>query len=73
MQLPTITDNIEKSRDFLLLKKISEKDKNALSDLYDLYSKYLYTIVLYILKDKGEAEDRVHLVLGISPDYRLIW
>ncbi len=67
MQLPTFTDNIEKPQDFLLLKKISEKDKNALSDLYDLYSKYLYTIIFFILKDKGEAEDTLQEV------FLLIW
>lgn len=43
--------------DLGLLRKISSKDASALSELYDIHSKYLYTIIYYILRDEAEAED----------------
>lgn len=43
--------------DLKLLKKISLKDENSLSEFYDLHSKYLYTIIYFILRDEAEAED----------------
>lgn len=48
---------MEISNDHLLIKRISEKDTSALSEFYDIHSKYLYTIIYYILKDESEAED----------------
>ncbi len=48
--MDTINDN-------LLIKRISERDTSALSEFYDIHSKYLYTIIYYILKDESEAED----------------
>ncbi|MEO6695163.1 MAG: sigma-70 family RNA polymerase sigma factor [Ignavibacteria bacterium] len=53
---------VDTSVELLLLKKISEKDNNALSDLYDKHSKYLYTIIYYILRDEAEAEDTLQEV-----------
>ncbi|MCY7361445.1 MAG: sigma-70 family RNA polymerase sigma factor [Ignavibacteria bacterium] len=50
------------SKDLLLLKRISEKDSNALSEFYDLHSRYLYTVIYYILKDEAEAEDTLQEV-----------
>jgi len=50
------------SKDLLLLKRISEKDSNALSEFYDLHSRYLYTVIYYILKDEVEAEDTLQEV-----------
>lgn len=44
-------------KDLQLLKKIAEKDTDSLSEFYDLHSKYLYTIIYYILRDEAEAED----------------
>lgn len=44
-------------KDLQLLKKIAEKDTDSLSEFYDLHSKYLYTIIYFILKDEAEAED----------------
>lgn len=49
--------NIDSSRDLLLLKKISQREQNALSEFYDIHSGYLYTIIYYIVKDESEAED----------------
>jgi len=43
--------------ELILLRRISEKDSSALSELYDRHSKYLYTIIYYILRDDAEAED----------------
>jgi len=43
--------------DLGLLRKISNRDASALSELYDIHSKYLYTITYYILRDEAEAED----------------
>ena len=53
---------VDVSAELSLLKKISEKDTNALSDLYDRHSKHLYTIIYYILKDEAEAEDTLQEV-----------
>ncbi len=44
-------------KDIQLLRKIAEKDTDSLSEFYDLHSKYLYTMIYYILKDEAEAED----------------
>ena len=49
--------NMDANNDLLLIKKISEKDTSALSEFYDIHSKYLYTIIYYILRDESEAED----------------
>jgi RNA polymerase sigma-70 factor (ECF subfamily) len=40
-----------------LLRRISEKQDRALSDLYDRYAKLLYGMALTILHDTDEAED----------------
>lgn len=48
---------MDTSNDNLLIKRISERDTSALSEFYDIHSKYLYTIIYYILKDESEAED----------------
>lgn len=48
---------MDANNDLLLIKKISEKDTSALSEFYDIHSKYLYTIIYYILRDESEAED----------------
>ncbi|MDZ4712241.1 MAG: sigma-70 family RNA polymerase sigma factor [bacterium] len=45
------------AKDLSLIKKISEKDQSALSEFYDIHSKYLFTIIYYIVKDEAEAED----------------
>lgn len=48
---------MDPNKDLKLLKRISEKDAAALSELYDLHSSFLFTIIYYILKDEAEAED----------------
>jgi RNA polymerase sigma-70 factor (ECF subfamily) len=46
-----------KVQDEMFARRIFEREISALSELYDLHSKYLYTIIYYILRDKAEAED----------------
>lgn len=57
MSQPSDINKINTSEELLLLKKISKRDSEALSRLYDLHSKYFYTIIFYILRDESEAED----------------
>lgn len=54
---PSERNKSEASIDANLFKKISSKDPDALSSLYDRHSKYLFTIIYYIVKDRSEAED----------------
>ncbi len=49
--------NIDTSHDLQLIKRIAAKDTTALSEFYDIHSRYLYTIIYFILRDKPEAED----------------
>lgn len=57
MHPPNDINTISSTDEFILLKKISRKDANALSQLYDRHSKYIYSIIFYILRDQFEAED----------------
>jgi RNA polymerase sigma-70 factor, ECF subfamily len=57
MNLPNEIKTDVNSADRILLRKISQRNTNALSDFYDLHSRYLYTIIYYILKDESESED----------------
>lgn len=50
-------NNSGKNPESELFKKISERDTDSLSRLYDLHSKYLFTIIYYILRNKSESED----------------
>lgn len=45
------------------MRRISQRDESAVSDLYDLYSRYLYSTIYFILKDAAEAEDVLQEVL----------
>ncbi len=46
----------EASSDLLLLDRIISKDCSALSELYDMHSKYLYTIIYCMLCEEDSAE-----------------
>ena len=48
---------MDTNNDLQLIKRISDRDTEALSEFYDLHSKYLYTIIYHILRDESEAED----------------
>ncbi|MBK8550334.1 MAG: sigma-70 family RNA polymerase sigma factor [Ignavibacteria bacterium] len=54
---PASIARMDTGKNLQLLKRISEKDTSALSEFYDLHSKYLYTIIYFILRDESEAED----------------
>ncbi|HVZ41310.1 MAG TPA: sigma-70 family RNA polymerase sigma factor [Candidatus Kapabacteria bacterium] len=43
--------------DIQLLGRIAARDSDALSDLYDRFSKLLYGIILTVVRDTDEAED----------------
>lgn len=50
-------------RDVKLLRRIAARDEQAISDLYDLYSKYLLSTIYFILRDEAEAEDVLQEVI----------
>jgi len=43
--------------DSTLIERIASRDANAVSELYDRYSRLLYGLILRIVRDRGEAED----------------
>ncbi len=43
-------------RDINLLRRISAGDESAIGEIYDLYNKYLFTTIYFILKNEAEAE-----------------
>lgn len=53
----TTSKEIDVGNDLQLLRKISNRDASALSEFYDIHSRYLYTVIFYILRDEAEAED----------------
>lgn len=53
--------------DLRLIRRIAGKDSAALSEFYDRHSRYLYTIIYYMVKDEAEAEDLLQEV------FLLIW
>ena len=54
-------------RDINLLRRISAGDESAIGEIYDLYNKYLFTTIYFILKNEAEAEDVLQEV------FFLIW
>lgn len=44
-------------RDINLLRRVSAGDESAIGELYDIYNKYLFTTIYFIVKDEAEAED----------------
>ncbi|MFN1834525.1 sigma-70 family RNA polymerase sigma factor [Balneola sp. MJW-20] len=49
-------------RDRDLMKRIQQRDSEALSELYDLYSRIIYGMILGILRKKEEAEDLLQVI-----------
>lgn len=43
--------------DVALLARIADRDAAALADLYDRYNRLLFSLVLRVLRDRGESED----------------
>jgi len=54
-------------RDINLLRRVSAGDESAVGEIYDLYNKYLFTTIYFILKNEAEAEDVLQEV------FFLIW
>ena len=45
-----------------LVERIAARDESALSELYDLYSKIIYSLIIKIVKSREEAEDLLQSV-----------
>jgi len=45
------------SADIRLLERVAARDQAALAELYDRHCRLLFTLILRILKDRGDAED----------------
>jgi len=52
-----VTGNPATSDDIRLIDRIARRDQQALAELYDRYCRLLFTLILRILRDRGEAED----------------
>lgn len=48
---------VSESPDVPLLQRIAARDTAALAELYDRHSRLLFSLILRILQDRGEAED----------------
>lgn len=46
--------------DVVVIRRITEGDRNAVGELYDRYASMLMPLALRILRDRAEAEDIVH-------------
>lgn len=55
---PTDTGGrMDPARDAALLARIRDRDQSALSQLYDLYASFVFSLARHILRDEGDAED----------------
>ena len=43
--------------DIALLTRVAGRDAGALADLYDRHNRLLFSLILRVLRDRGEAED----------------
>jgi RNA polymerase sigma-70 factor (ECF subfamily) len=55
--LPVHTHTAQSDTDVLLLRRVASKETSAISELYDLHSAILYTVILRIVSNEAEAED----------------
>jgi RNA polymerase sigma-70 factor, ECF subfamily len=52
-----VTGNPGAAADVRLIERIVARDQSAFAELYDRHCRLLFTLILRILKDRGEAED----------------
>ena len=52
-----VTGSPGSAGDVRLIERIVGRDQSALAELYDRHCRLLFTLILRILKDRGEAED----------------
>jgi RNA polymerase sigma-70 factor, ECF subfamily len=52
-----VTENPSSAADVRLIERIVRRDQAALAELYDRHCRLLFTLILRILNDRGEAED----------------
>src|SRR4029453_6749109 len=52
-----IVSSITSTTDIALLDRIARRDQAALAELYDRHCRLLFSLILRILRDRGEAED----------------
>jgi RNA polymerase sigma-70 factor (ECF subfamily) len=52
-----LTGNPSSAADVRLIDRIVKRDQRALAELYDRHCRLLFTLIVRILKDRGEAED----------------
>ena len=53
----TYTKRRDSDEELLLLERISNGEEDALSELYDMYSAIIYSLIIKIVKNNEEAED----------------
>ncbi len=56
------TQAVASASDAALLARIAKKEQSAVGELYDRHSSYLYTLIVRIVRDVGEAEDTLQEV-----------
>jgi RNA polymerase sigma-70 factor, ECF subfamily len=52
-----IVSNATSAADIALLDRIARRDQGGLAELYDRHCRLLFSLILRILRDRGEAED----------------
>jgi RNA polymerase sigma-70 factor, ECF subfamily len=65
--LAVFKSRFNSQKEIQLIKRIASKDEDALEQLYDLYSKILYSIIIKIVKQTEDAEEILQNV------FLLIW
>ena len=55
--LLALIKNRSGDEEIALIERIGDRDESALSELYDLYSRILYSLIFRIVKNQGDAED----------------